>query len=311
MNEKVLNQRIFDIPQKFSDAGSWTIGLGRYSVLGKPISFSKNSYIFHGFDHNIGIEVALKIMDLKYDDELGEVGRSQREAITAAKEYPGMVRVYNFFTTSEFIDFKGASVLVMALKDPETELGWIIKRNRNNKSFMPFSDVVDILGQLAFTVDYMANKDLFHRDLKPSNIFRSNDSRVEISDFGIATGVLGDPFGTAAYVPIELFNPFSTPANITAEIYSLGAITYELITNQRMINIPVVNFSSLLEILHVLNDSDGVPRRAWQTFIDVPEEILPDKKRVFYVLNNALRKRPSDRYQTAIQFAQALASCGK
>ena len=80
---------------------------------------------------------------------------------------------------------------------------------------------------------------MVHRDLKPDNVLIASEGRIVITDFGVARGgfessplqTLGVPVGTPAYMSPEQVEG-AQDIDVRADIYSLGAILYELLAGE-------------------------------------------------------------------------------
>ena len=150
---------------------------------------------------------------------------------------------------------------------------------------------------------------IVHRDLKPANLFLARrpdgSRRVKVLDFGISKGTTGGAssrftgitrsLGTPAYMPPEQIRD---PKHVDhrADIWSLGAILYELLTGQMAFageNVKVV--------LDRVLEEDPCPIPSLRG--DVPIDLVT-------VVVRALTRDRDHRWQTAGTFAQALAPFG-
>ncbi|WP_428267981.1 protein kinase domain-containing protein [Haliangium sp.] len=99
------------------------------------------------------------------------------------------------------------------------------------------SEQLPVLSQLCAAVDAIHAMGLVHRDLKPSNVLVGPDSRIVVTDFGLARSLHehgpepSEPIGSPAYVCPEVLRGLEPgPAS---DIYSLAVIVYELLTGRR------------------------------------------------------------------------------
>jgi serine/threonine protein kinase len=153
---------------------------------------------------------------------------------------------------------------------------------------LPTQRVLPLMQQLCAAVDYIHQKGIIHRDLKPSNILLADpDERALILDFGVARaripvddlGTLsrpGDKPGTHGYMAPE--RAAGGESAQPADIYSVGVIFYQLITGEILQGYP----RPLSEFDHRLDS------------------------RFDAILAKALHQDPTQRYQTAMAFAEAL-----
>jgi serine/threonine protein kinase len=167
---------------------------------------------------------------------------------------------------------------------------------------------------LADAVQHAHNRGVLHRDLKPANILLTSDSSSDsqdassaaeptwpmITDFGLARMVdddqritaTGSILGTPAYMAPEQAAGDNSSAGGSADIYSLGAILYELLTGKRPFQ-----KASLLETLDAVRHDDPIPiRRLHQT---VPRDLEA-------IALKCLEKQPTDRYATCSELGADL-----
>ncbi len=171
--------------------------------------------------------------------------------------FGGLVDIYHtglsddaFYLLMEYLGNGDLAQIIQIVPDcinPQQKLDW-------------FQDIVISVGTLH-------GAGLLHRDLKPSNImFRDNNEVVLVdcgieSDWLIKTGYLteGEVYCTPNYVSPE--RAAGKPCDVQTEIYSLGAMFYELITGRKP-----YEASSMLELMkrHALSPVPKLPREACQ-----------------------------------------------
>ncbi|MHC4342808.1 MAG: protein kinase domain-containing protein, partial [Planctomycetota bacterium] len=137
------------------------------------------------------------------------------------------------------------------------------------------------------------------RDIKPANLMLSREGHLCVTDFGLARmlqepgmTVSGSFLGTPAYMSPEQIAAGRIPLDHRTDIYSLGAVLYELLTLQR----PFPG-ESREEILTGVLTRDPRPPRRFNAKVPVDLETICLK---------ALEKDPDRRYATAGEFAQDL-----
>jgi eukaryotic-like serine/threonine-protein kinase len=170
----------------------------------------------------------------------------------------------------------------------------------NKLDLSPFSTAVYIVSAIARAVDYLHRQGIVHRDLKPSNILLDAQGEPFLTDFGLAklftseaqqtaTGVI---IGTPAYMAPEQASGHGHEIGPAADVYSLGAILYELLTGQP----PFLEENPLDTLLNVLSVDPTLPRRLNPK---IPRELE-------LVCLTCLNKSPAERYTSAEALADDL-----
>ena len=165
---------------------------------------------------------------------------------------------------------------------------------------LSFDAIVRLLGVVARAVDHLHAQGVVHRDLKPSNILLDRDEQPYVTDFGLAkvfvpgseataTGVIA---GTPSYMAPEQASGRSSEVGPAADIYSLGAILYELLTGEP----PFRQENPLDTLLDILGREPRYPR---QLNPRVPHGLE-------LICLKCLAKSPADRYRSAAALADDL-----
>lgn len=156
--------------------------------------------------------------------------------------------------------------------------------------------VVEVVFKCAKALHYAHSRGVIHRDIKPSNIMYTQDGDVRIIDFGIALvansdisrieGIAGSP----SYMSPEQVQ--SHDLTNRSDLYSLGAVMYELLTGSRLFRA-----GNLAKLMHQIVYATPAPIHTLRP--DVPEELEQ-------VVALALQKDPDKRYRSGLDFAAAL-----
>jgi tetratricopeptide (TPR) repeat protein len=169
---------------------------------------------------------------------------------------------------------------------------------------LAISEVVSVVKDVAKALAYAHQRGVVHRDIKPDNVLLSGGTAV-VTDFGIAKAIsaartsapgatltqVGTSIGTPAYMAPE---QAAGDANIDhrADIYALGAMTYELLTGQQV-------FSDRTAQRMLAAHLGEAPRPVTELRADVPAP-LGD------LVMRSLAKDPNERPQTASDVVRAL-----
>lgn len=154
---------------------------------------------------------------------------------------------------------------------------------------------------LARAVHAAHERGVVHRDLKPGNVLVSDDGTLKITDFGLARRFTGNDqtvvsvvarVGTLSYMPPEQALGTSAAIKPTADIYSLGAILYEMLTGR-----PPFRGESAAETERQIINDEPVP----------PHRLNPRTPRDLQTIClKCLQKSPARRYQSASELADDL-----
>ena len=105
------------------------------------------------------------------------------------------------------------------------------------KNPMSVKEILGIFAQIVLALQYIHSKNVLHRDLTPQNVFLTKSNIVKLGDFGVAKVMSNSleqaqtMIGTPYYLPPEVWSGHSY--NTKADIYSLGAILYEMCMREK------------------------------------------------------------------------------
>jgi len=170
------------------------------------------------------------------------------------------------------------------------------------QSRLDVDTAVRLVAAIARAVDHLHQHNIIHRDLKPSNILLDAEEHPYLTDFGLAkvfepgseTTASGVIAGTPSYMAPEQAAGQSGKVGPAVDIYSLGAILYELLTGRP----PFREENPLDTLMQVISREPNLPRQ-WDPKIPRGLELICLK---------CLAKSPGDRYASAAALADDLES---
>ncbi len=258
---------------------------GDYELLAE-IARGGMGVVYRARQNKLNRIVALKmILAGQFASEV-DVERFYLEAEAAAQlDHPGIVPVYEVgqclgqhFFSMGFVEGQSLAARLVAGPVPPREAASLIK-------------------QIAEAIAYAHSKGVIHRDLKPANVLLDKHGNPKVTDFGLAKRLesesgltrTGAVMGTPSYMPPEQAAG-KTMIGPTADIYSLGAILYAVLTGR-----PPFQSANVLDTLMQVLEQEPVSPRQLDSQIDRDLETICLK---------CLEKDPQHRYASA----QALAN---
>ncbi len=261
--------------------------IGKYEIR-LQVGRGAMGVVYEGFDPAIGRRVAIKTLrtEMFEPHQLPEVlARFKREAQSAGRlSHPHIVTIH------EYGEHDGAAYIVMEYISGK-ELGHELERGVRYS----LEDVVRLMTQLLGALAHAHENGVVHRDLKPANMFVLKDGSLKVVDFGIAhieasdlTGT-GAMLGTPAYMSPEQI--MTLPVDHRSDLFSAGVILYQLLTGDKPFT------GSIPTIMQKVLRQDPIE----------PSALNPTISKAWdAVISRAMAKKPEARYQTALQFAEAI-----
>ncbi|WP_372366683.1 protein kinase [Candidatus Uabimicrobium sp. HlEnr_7] len=287
-NEKNKTLSVATDPLK-SNQGRPIQRIGRYQIIRK-LGEGNYGQVFLVKDLEWKRELALKVLTGGAMANEISVKRFYREAQAISQlKHPNIVGVYevgrdksNHFYTMDYIC--GQSLADVLHKEKR------LSAHRATR----------LMIKVTKAVHYAHQQNIIHRDIKPDNIMINNSSEPFLADFGLAKATqggtrlskTGDISGTPAYMAPEQISGKSRHIAEAADIYSLGATLYEMITGQ----LPFPGKNTMGVLYRVANEAPLPPREINKS---IPQNLES-------VCLKCLEKDPKKRYSTALEMCEDL-----
>jgi serine/threonine-protein kinase len=209
--------------------------------------------------------------------------------LQASLSHPNIAAVYNAFRVGEDL------VMVMELVEGEP-LREVLARGR-----LPLPLALNYAGQVLDAMAYAHAHGVIHRDITPANIIVTALDKLKLTDFGLAKTVAspaasqaGTAMGSPHYMSPEQVRD-ATLATARSDIYSLGAVLYEMVTGRKV-------FDGDSSFLVMQAQVESVPEPPIRLEPDIPPALNA-------AILTALEKDPQRRFPTAHAFHKAIEQC--
>jgi eukaryotic-like serine/threonine-protein kinase len=262
---------------------------GRYEIE-ELVGHGGMSSVYKAHDSLLERHVALKVLHEQYSDDDDFVERFKREARSVAQlQHPNIV------TVIDRGEEDGRQYIVFEYVDGENLKERVVREGR-----LDIREALEIALEVARGLAFAHEQGLVHRDVKPQNVLLNGDGRAKVTDFGIARTLdvdgmtqTGTVLGTSNYIAPEQAS--GQPVDAHSDVYSLGAVLYELLTGD--VPFPGENFVAVaMKHLH-----EPAPN-----LLDVRKDV---PLRVAAAVDRALEKDPEQRFPTMDAFAAELDAC--
>jgi Serine/threonine protein kinase len=238
-------------------------------------------------------EVAVKIIPAFENSRRSSENFRRERQILARLEHPNIARILDGGTTPENVPY-----LVMEYIDG-LPLNVFCEKNG-----LSLRERLELFQDVCRTVAFAHQNLVVHRDLKPNNILITKDGKVKLLDFGIAKLLNPDILDFRENKTLDgsaLTPEYASPEQINGEnitmasdVYSLGVILYELLTNRRPFDF---RGKHLTEILKIVHKEEPLAPSSFQS-----SKFKSRDSEIDAIVLKSLAKSPRERYQTVEEF---------
>ncbi len=271
----------------------------RYHVV-KKLGEGGMGQVYLAEHVKMGRRSAIKVMSPSMVHDPDAVARFNREAANASRiTHPNVCAIYDFGETSD-----GLIYLAMEYIEGEPLTALMAREGA-----LPVARAADLFLQTADALQAAHDLGIVHRDLKPDNIMvvhgRGGRDVVKVVDFGIAKAVGGDEAGQkVTKTGLVVGTPeFMSPEQLSgdkvdgrSDLYSLALVLYQTLTNELPFKADSVQETMIKRLTDEPAKLDAVR----------PDLTFPPGLQA--VLDTALAKLPSERYQQVSKFAADVGS---
>jgi serine/threonine protein kinase len=261
---------------------------GDYDLL-EEIGRGGQGVVYRARQKSLNRTVALKVIGLGQWSSAPHLRRFRRDAEAAASlEHPQIVPIY------EIGESDGSCYFSMKFVEGG-QLDQVLKRE-----LMAPRQAAELLVKIARTVHFAHERGILHRDIKPGNILVDRHGEPHLTDFGLARLVEQDStvtnsfdvLGTPSYMSPEQAAGQAKAMTAAADVYSLGAVFYQMLTGQ-----PPFAGGTTYETIRLVMETEPRNPRLWNPKVDVDLATICLK---------CLEKEPAKRYRTAEALAHDL-----
>lgn len=259
--------------------------IGRFEIR-RELGRGAQSVVYLAFDPQLEREVALKTLHFERPDPAQNATLLAEARMVGKLRHPGIVPI---FEAGE----EGGDLFLVFEYVPGENLAVYLR----HQGVLPPARAAALIVEVLDAVAHAHAHGIIHRDLKPSNILMDETGVPRVMDFGIATHVAEassgqqEFTGTPAYMAPEYIS--SRLVSERTDVFAAGLILFEMLTGQR-----AVQGDNIYQIMHrIANESLELPGDDGHVRLD---------DRLGNILLKATARDPQQRYESALQFRQAL-----
>ncbi len=258
--------------------------LGHYRIV-ERVAAGGFGVVYRAHDEQLERDVAVKVLPAGTLNNETSRRNFRKEALALAK-----LNHANIETVYEFGSQDGVDFLVMEYVAGKTLTEKLMEGP------LPEKELVSLAMQIVEAVEEAHDRGIVHRDLKPANILITPKGQAKVLDFGLAKWLRPGEELTADHAKDTLSTagtlPYMSPEQLNDEavdertdIYSLGAVFYEMAVNQKVFSRPLTS-----QVIDAIFNQAPVSLRVVNARLS---PALDD------IVMKCLEKEPAHRYQSA------------
>jgi serine/threonine protein kinase/tetratricopeptide (TPR) repeat protein len=261
--------------------------VGEYELISE-IARGGMGVVYRAKQQSLDREVALKLILSGDEASTSEIDRFMVEARASARlDHPYIVPIYDIGY------FEGRPFFSMGFVNGPS----LSARLSKSGPIAPI-EAAQIMSKVALAIEYAHRQGIIHRDLKPGNILLESSGDPKVTDFGLAKRLdsgesitaTGQVLGTPSYMAPEQAS--GAEVGPAADIYSLGATLYAMLTGRPPFQAPSIHEM----LLKLIEETPATPSSLNPGIPQTLDQICL----------KCLEKAPGDRYPSAKALAEDL-----
>ena len=260
--------------------------------LDRELGSRGRATVYHAHDLKLNRDVALWILWPEAAEAIGADVFVREMAIAAELKHPNILPIHDY----------GAAYATLYYATPLVD-GETLRERLKRVGRMQVDDAVAITRGVAAALHYAHTQSVAHRDLKPDNILLTSDDQVLVAEWGIAPAIsqagsermreMGMSLGVTQYLsPEQATGEHEVTGR--SDIFALGCVAYEMLTGEPAFK-GATPHAIAAQVITAHPPAPSIVNPAIPPYVDA-------------AIRTAIAKRPSDRFASALAFAEAISN---